>query len=105
MRDLHILNVDERLLGDGHRPGSISAPQNDGKFFAADASHFREKDLKNHFETPDSSGQAETPQQEKKFSLDEEALGDYQLIRALDLLKGWKILAFSSGPRRIAGTL
>jgi len=58
----------------------------------ADASHFREKDLKNHFETPDSSGQAETPQQEKKFSLDEEALGDYQLIRALDLLKGWKIL-------------
>jgi hypothetical protein len=28
----------------------------------------------------------------QKFSLDEEALGDYQLIRALDLLKGWKIL-------------
>jgi carboxyl-terminal processing protease len=28
----------------------------------------------------------------QKFSLDEEALGDYQLLRALDLLKGWKIL-------------
>lgn len=59
----------------------------------ADRSHFSEKDLKNHFETPAKPEQDSRPAQPaKKFSLDEEALGDYQLIRALDLLKGWKIL-------------
>ena len=58
-----------------------------------EAGRFGEKDLKNHIETPvkpEQQSQPKTPEQ--KFSLDAEALGDYQLIRALDLLKGWKIL-------------
>jgi carboxyl-terminal processing protease len=60
---------------------------------AADGSPFREQDLKNHFEMPEKPEQESRPSRpEQKFSLDEEALGDYQLIRALDLLKGWKIL-------------
>jgi carboxyl-terminal processing protease len=57
-----------------------------------DSSHFREKDLKNHFETPGKPEQESPSGPVQKFSLDEEALGDYQLLRALDLLKGWKIL-------------
>jgi carboxyl-terminal processing protease len=60
---------------------------------AVDGSSFREQDLKNHFETPAKPEQESRPSRPaQKFSLDEEALGDYQLIRALDLLKGWKIL-------------
>ena len=58
----------------------------------ADGEHFREKDLKNHFET---TGQIETPSEKdgaRKFRPDAEALGDYQLMRALDLLRGWQIL-------------
>ncbi len=50
--------------------------------------HFREKDLKNHFDTagePAGSGDAIPV-------LDAEARGDYQLLRALDLLKGWMLL-------------
>jgi carboxyl-terminal processing protease len=54
--------------------------------------HFREKDLKNHFETSEAPAEEEPISQEKqKFTLDEEALRDYQLMRALDLLKGWQI--------------
>ncbi len=60
---------------------------------ADDGSPFRERDLKNHFETPAKPEQESRPSRPvPKFSLDEETLGDYQLIRALDLLKGWKIL-------------
>jgi carboxyl-terminal processing protease len=59
----------------------------------SDSSPFREKDLKNHIETPAKPEQQSQPgRPAQKFSLDEAALGDYQLIRALDLLKGWKIL-------------
>ena len=50
--------------------------------------HFREKDLKNHFNIEmDSSG----VQAGKDSMLDEETLKDYQLMRALDLLKGWNV--------------
>jgi carboxyl-terminal processing protease len=58
----------------------------------ADGEHFREKDLKNHFET---TGDRETPSGKdggQRFRPDDEALGDYQLMRALDLLRGWQIL-------------
>jgi carboxyl-terminal processing protease len=53
----------------------------------------REKDLENHFET----GEKE-PVEEKKvekippYKLDEQIRSDYQILRALDLLKGWDIL-------------
>lgn len=50
--------------------------------------HFREKDLKNHFDTieePAKSPAGDVP------SLDAATREDYQLMRALDLLKGWMI--------------
>lgn len=50
--------------------------------------HFREKDLKNHFDT-ESNG--ETVTEENDIDLDEETRNDFQLMRALDLLKGWNI--------------
>jgi carboxyl-terminal processing protease len=50
--------------------------------------HFREKDLKNHIDT---EGKQEVSQQEDTSSLDEATLKDYQLMRALDLLRGWKV--------------
>ncbi|AJF06213.1 S41 family peptidase [Geoalkalibacter subterraneus] len=48
---------------------------------------FREEDLAKHFEssTEDNGKTAD-------FELDEESRKDYQLMRALDLLKGWRIL-------------
>lgn len=52
-----------------------------------DSSHFREKDLKNHFGTEGSENLAD----KKTLPLDEEIRNDYQLMRALDLLKGWRI--------------
>jgi carboxyl-terminal processing protease len=52
--------------------------------------HFREKDLKNHFEVPEAPRQ-EQPNAERKFKLDQDAMNDYQLMRALDLLKGLNI--------------
>jgi carboxyl-terminal processing protease len=53
-----------------------------------DFDHFREKDLKNHFDTEGSGGNAVKPEANQ---LDEESRNDFQLMRALDLLKGWKI--------------
>jgi carboxyl-terminal processing protease len=52
--------------------------------------HFRERDLKNHFEVPESP-RREPSDTERKFKLDQEAMNDYQLMRALDLLKGLHI--------------
>lgn len=63
-----------------------------------DGGHFREKDLKNHFETTEKQEPDGAPNSGQKFSLDQETLGDYQLIRALDLLKGWKILKGLESP-------
>jgi carboxyl-terminal processing protease len=53
-----------------------------------ESSHFREKDLKNHFDT---EGASENSTKAETLPLDEETLKDFQLMRALDLLKGWKI--------------
>lgn len=55
----------------------------------AEDAHFREADLDNHFDTPvaegDKNAEAAVP------SLTREDRADYQLMRALDLLKGMKI--------------
>ncbi len=51
--------------------------------------HFREQDLKNHFDTENNG---EETAKTDKTSLDEETRSDFQLMRALDLLKGFKIL-------------
>lgn len=55
--------------------------------------HIREKDLENHFET-DTKEPAEVKKEEKlpPYKSDEQIKGDYQILRALDLLKGWDIL-------------
>jgi len=47
----------------------------------------RERDLQNHFETEDQPGRGA----EEAQAPDEAVRSDYQLIRALDLLKGWGI--------------
>ncbi len=54
--------------------------------------HFREKDLKNHFEieAPEKTETQQSPEQ--KYHLDKKTRSDYQLMRALDLLKGLQIL-------------
>lgn len=56
--------------------------------------HFREQDLRNHFETPARAGAAgqSAPPTGDKFAPGEEERSDYQLMRALDLLKGLQIL-------------
>ncbi|BDV43347.1 peptidase S41 [Geotalea uraniireducens] len=56
--------------------------------------HIREKDLENHFENEgkdkpeNQAGKDKTP----VHKIDEQLKGDYQVQRALDLLKGWEIL-------------
>jgi len=60
-----------------------------------DASHFREKDLRNHFEgegRPVERGQKDAVPLTRKFELDQAEMSDYQLMRALDLLKGLDLL-------------
>jgi carboxyl-terminal processing protease len=55
------------------------------------ARHMREKDLENHFQP---TGQTESDSREipKQDPLDDDIKNDYQLMRALDLLKGMNIL-------------
>jgi carboxyl-terminal processing protease len=59
-----------------------------------DVLNIREKDLENHFETGPKEEKREKKKEAKQpaFKLDEQLKGDYQLLRALDLLKGWDIL-------------
>lgn len=57
-----------------------------------DAMHIREKDLENHFEN-DRKDNPEVKQGGLPlYKTDEQVKGDYQILRALDLLKGWEIL-------------
>ena len=65
----------------------IEVPQSEIKE-VKDLNHFREKDLKNHFDT---EGNKESRENTNGSMLDEETRKDYQLMRALDLLKGWTI--------------
>jgi carboxyl-terminal processing protease len=69
-----------------------------------DGMHLREKDLENHFEGEDKGASKDAKKDEKKdkkedkadkspaLKLDDALKGDYQVMRALDLLKGWEIL-------------
>ena len=61
--------------------------------------HIREKDLENHFETAGKEP-AEEKVSEKVplYKTDEQVKGDYQILRALDLLKGWNILKKIDAP-------
>ncbi len=65
----------------------IEVPQSEIKE-VQDADHFREKDLKNHFDT---EGKGDNSAKHDADGTDPEVRKDYQLMRALDLLKGWKI--------------
>lgn len=69
-----------------------------------DSMHLREKDLENHFETEDKPEAGDAKQDEKKSEkvddktekvssrLEENLKNDYQVLRALDLLKGWELI-------------
>lgn len=69
-----------------------------------DSMHLREKDLENHFESDDKSGETGVKKDEKKNDkkddktekvpqqLEEALKNDYQVLRALDLLKGWELI-------------
>lgn len=54
--------------------------------------HLREKDLENHFENDKKDVAPEETQSLPLYKTDEQVKSDYQLLRALDLLKGWEIL-------------
>ena len=57
--------------------------------------HIREKDLENHFESGEKTGEEDKKTDKEKapsVKSDEQLKGDYQVQRALDLLKGWEIL-------------
>lgn len=54
--------------------------------------HLREKDLENHFENDKKSGSEGKNSTLPRYKTDEQVKNDYQVLRALDLLKGWEIL-------------
>lgn len=66
---------------------------------ASSPDHFSEKDLPNHFdgETPDKTAK---PGEKAggQFQVESEQRRDYQLMRALDLLKGWQIFQGRNRP-------
>jgi len=66
----------------------IEVPQSEIKE-VKNADHFREKDLKNHF---DIEGKSDNSKRKDSGHVDAETRKDFQLMRALDLLKGWRIL-------------
>ena len=60
-----------------------------------DTLHIREKDLENHFETDTKDSKKEKEKKKETnpvIKLDDQMRGDYQILRALDLLRGWDIL-------------
>ncbi len=66
-----------------------------------EGAHLREKDLENHFETADGKETPAVKKEEGKlpaYKTDEQIKGDYQVLRALDLLKGWEIFKKVSKP-------
>jgi len=65
----------------------IEVPQSEIKEMQV-IDHFREKDLKNHFDT---EAKGENSTKKEAGVVDEETRKDFQLIRALDLLKGWRV--------------
>jgi len=87
---------------------AVELPKTTGK---KDSMHLREKDLENHFETEDKSGAAEVKKDEKQIDkkdektdktplkLEENLKNDYQILRALDLLKGWELIKSMSSEK------
>jgi carboxyl-terminal processing protease len=57
-----------------------------------DSMHLREKDLENHFENDKKEPVSEKSESLPPYKTDEQVKNDYQILRALDLLKGWEIL-------------
>jgi carboxyl-terminal processing protease len=57
-----------------------------------DSMHLREKDLENHFENDKKEQPSEKSEALPLYKTDELVKNDYQILRALDLLKGWEIL-------------
>jgi carboxyl-terminal processing protease len=62
-----------------------------------DTLHIREKDLENHFETDTKDSKPEKDKEKKPetkpvIKPEDQMRGDYQVLRALDLLRGWDIL-------------
>jgi carboxyl-terminal processing protease len=57
-----------------------------------DSMHLREKDLENHFENDKKVQPVEKTEALPLYKTDEQVKNDYQILRALDLLKGWEIL-------------
>src|SRR6185369_2524427 len=66
-----------------------------------DGLHLREKDLENHFEGEEKAASEDVKKDEKKIDKKDKGASlkpednlknDYQVMRALDLLKGWDIL-------------
>lgn len=57
-----------------------------------DSMHLREKDLENHFENDKKEPASEKSDSLPLYKTDEQVKSDYQILRALDLLKGWEIL-------------
>ena len=80
---------------------AVELPKTTGK---KDSLHLREKDLENHFETEDKSAAGEVKKDENKSDkkddkvekipskLEDNLKNDYQVLRALDLLKGWELI-------------
>lgn len=58
---------------------------------AESQAQFREKDLKNHFETQAPPARKPAEPESHHFDLEPGDHDDYQLMRALDLLKGWHV--------------
>ncbi len=54
--------------------------------------HIREKDLENHFEGDKKDGADDKKEKPAPYKTDEMIKSDSQVLRALDLLKGWEIL-------------
>ena len=76
---------------------AIELPKTTGK---KDSLHLREKDLEHHFESEDKSGADEAKKDEKKDEktekspsrLEDNLKNDYQVLRAIDVLKGWELI-------------
>lgn len=87
---------------------AVELPKASGK---KDAMHLREKDLENHFETEGKSGAEDVKKDETKSDkkdektekipqkLEENLKTDYQVLRALDLLKGWELIKSMGGEK------
>jgi carboxyl-terminal processing protease len=59
---------------------------------ARERDHFREKDLRNHFDSEQTGEPAKPAEKDgDQPQIEADQRSDYQLMRALDLLKGWQI--------------